>query len=82
MIAARRKGTETDGPSLGDTPHAQFASDSLFNMLIAANDPDTPGEKMLADEDVTGRCLGFIGVRIPCSGHPHRQCVLLLIRWA
>lgn len=60
MIAARRKGTETDGPSLGDTPHAQFASDSLFNMLIAANDPDTPGEKMLADEDVTGNAFFFL----------------------
>ncbi|CAE7126410.1 unnamed protein product, partial [Rhizoctonia solani] len=79
MIATRRAGTGADGSEMQEAPHAQTAPDSLFNILLSANDEhSSKGEQKLSDSDVAGNAFLFLFAGHETTAHTLSFCLGLL----
>ncbi|KAF8745888.1 cytochrome P450, partial [Rhizoctonia solani] len=78
MTAARRIGKENDGSELQEAPHAQVASDSLFNILLSASDADSGKGQKLSDRDVAGNAFLFLFAGHETTAHTLSFCLGLL----
>ncbi|QRW25090.1 cytochrome P450 family protein [Rhizoctonia solani] len=78
MTAARRIGKEIDGSELQEAPHAQVASDSLFNILLSASDADSGKGQKLSDRDVAGNAFLFLFAGHETTAHTLSFCLGLL----
>ncbi|CAE6474193.1 unnamed protein product [Rhizoctonia solani] len=78
MTAARRAGESINGNEL-EEPHAEAASDSLFDILLSASEEDSGKAKQkLSDKDVAGNAFLFLFAGHETTAHTLSFCLGLL----